>query len=127
MVSANSNQRLEAQIASAKPEHERRFAQLSRTLRTEPNVTLGEGGSKRFGHAALKVNGKIFAMVSSAGALVVKLPKHRVAELEASGVGMPFIASAGRPMKEWLSVRPEAATPWLALAREALAFVGGLP
>ncbi|RAK61852.1 hypothetical protein DJ021_15805 [Phenylobacterium hankyongense] len=54
--------------------------------------------------------------------LLLKLPAARVAELIAAGVGSPFDANKGRPMKEWVTVGAEAG--WLALAREAAAFVG---
>jgi hypothetical protein len=37
-----------------------------------------------FGSSALKVHGKIFAMVSSAGQFVVKLPEARVDQLVAT-------------------------------------------
>lgn len=80
------------------------------------------GGARKFGANGLKVNGKLFAMVSSDGKLVVKLPKARVAELVAAGRGEPFDPGHGRLMKEWLSVT-SAKLSWVALAREAHAFV----
>jgi hypothetical protein len=55
--------------------------------------------------------------------LVVKLPKARVAELIATGVGEPF-APAGRVFKEWLTVPKPDRRRWLALLREGVAFVG---
>ena len=101
-----------------------RFLKVVHALEDEPNVSHGGAtGSQRFGHSALKVGGKIFAMVSSAGTFVVKLPAHRVAELEQSGVGVRFEAGKGRPMKEWLALNPRSKKPWLALAKEALRFV----
>ena len=79
-----------------------------------------------FGSGALKVNGKIFAMVSSQGDFVVKLPKSRVDELVQAGVGGQFEPGPGRVMKEWLSMPREPKSPsWLDLAREARRFVGG--
>jgi len=78
----------------------------------------------RFGASGLKVDGKIFAMVSK-GQLVFKLPRARVAELAAAGVGSPFDPGHGRLMKEWIGVDPGAAADWRALAGEALAFVVG--
>jgi len=62
------------------------------------------GGKKGFGSGALKANGKIFAMVSSQGAFVVKLPKERVDELVAFGKGERFDPGHGRAMKEWIAV-----------------------
>jgi TfoX/Sxy family transcriptional regulator of competence genes len=81
---------------------------------------------KGFGSGALKVKGKIFAMVSSSDEFVVKLPRARAAELVESGVGAFFEPGPGRLMKEWLAMRAESEHPsWLELAREARAFVGG--
>lgn len=78
-----------------------------------------------FGSGALKVNGKIFAMVSSRNDFVVKLPKGRVDELVQAGVGTRFEPGTGRVMKEWLAMAREAKAPsWLDLAREAREFVG---
>ena len=53
----------------------------------------------------------------------MKLPAPRVAELIASGVGAPFDAGKGRPMKEWVALRSVPQEEQLALAAEALAFV----
>ena len=79
-----------------------------------------------FGSGALKVNGKIFAMVSSQDDFVVKLPRSRVDELVQAGVGSQFEPGPGRVMKEWLAMAREPKTPsWLDLAREARRFVGG--
>jgi hypothetical protein len=103
------------------------FGDLVTALRGAPGVTApGErpGRERAFGSGALKVNGRIFAMVSG-GRLVVKLPAARVAALIADGVGGPYDAGKGRPMKEWVTVDVERRTGWETLAREALAFVGG--
>ena len=102
------------------------FAEFVRELSAPPGVTHSRPGSKTFGHSALKVNDKIFAMVSSSGDLVVKLPKARVDELEASRAGKRFEASQGRPMKEWVQVDAGSSWDWLWLAREALDFVSSL-
>jgi hypothetical protein len=77
----------------------------------------------RFGASGLKVNGKIFAMVSN-GQIVFKLPRARVSELVASGVGAHFDAGRGRVMREWIGIDPDADADWRGLAGEALAFVG---
>jgi hypothetical protein len=81
------------------------------------------GGGKGFGSGALKVRGKIFAMISSKGQFVVKLPQSRVNELVKSGVGEFFDAGRGKPMKEWLAVTGKVKL-WLKLAKEARKFVG---
>lgn len=102
-----------------------RFAALAENLAGEPGVESGQGARKGFGTSALKVNGKIFAMVSAADEFVVKLPRTRVAELEASGIGHKFDPGHGRLMKEWLAVGANAVSRWPDLAREALHCVGG--
>ena len=76
---------------------------------------------KGFGSGALKVNGKIFAMMSSKGQFVVKLPKQRVDELVKGGSGERFVPGSGRVMKEWAVI--EGCSGWIDLAREAYDFV----
>ncbi len=80
------------------------------------------GQGKGFGAAALRVGGKIFAMLAHER-LVVKLPAARVDELVGTGDGVRFDANKGVPMKEWLSLDPDSPLSWHELAREALAFV----
>ncbi len=80
--------------------------------------------SHGFGSGALKVKNKIFAMISSRGEFVLKLPKERIAELIAKGSGQYFSAGRGRPMKEWIVVTA-AQTQWGDLANEAHQFVRG--
>jgi len=103
-----------------------RFAALAQSLAGEPGVDFGQGARKGFGSSALKVNRKIFAMVSASDEFVVKLPRARVQELEASGVGKKFDPGHGRLMKEWLALNAEATRHWAGLAREALRFVGSV-
>ena len=55
------------------------------------------------------------------GALVVKLPKDRVAELIGDGSGVPF-ATGERVMKEWVALKVDE-RHWLPLAREARDYV----
>jgi hypothetical protein len=101
------------------------FAAIVRALGDKPGVRKPEApaaSDRRFGSAALRVHGRIFAMVSR-GRLVLKLPPSRVAELIGSGAGQTYDAGKGRPMKEWISLDPERQTGWLDLASEALQFV----
>lgn len=111
-----------------------RFARVLATLRRDPRyapvldalAAEGEAGTGRrraFGHGTLRVQGKIFAMVSH-GRLVVKLPRVRVEALVARGDGEPFDPGHGRRMKEWLSVTSDRLS-WTALVREAHDFVAG--
>ncbi|HEY7888321.1 MAG TPA: hypothetical protein VIC29_08865 [Steroidobacteraceae bacterium] len=99
------------------------FARVAQAFAHDARVTHGGRG---FGASALKVDGKIFAMLSSAGQFVVKLPGTRVDEMVRSGMGQHFDARRGRKMKEWLALdgREQA---WLALALEACRFVAGHP
>ncbi|MDP9119797.1 MAG: hypothetical protein M3O15_00240 [Acidobacteriota bacterium] len=101
---------------------ERRFAAIVETLAAEPRVSVG-AGKKGFGSSALKVGEKIFAMISSQGVFVVKLPKERVDSLVTSGAGQRFDPGHGRIMKEWLALEPSSGEDWLALATEAMRFV----
>ena len=80
-------------------------------------------GGRTFGGNGLKVRGKLFALVSSRGQFVVKLPKRRVQDLVSSGAGELFDPGHGRLMKEWIAMHGRE-EQWLELAREARAFVG---
>jgi hypothetical protein len=100
-----------------------RYETLVEALLGHEGATLGSGGKRGFGSAALQVGGKIFAMLSD-GRLVVKMPRPRVDELIAAGEGERFDPRRdGRVMKEWLAVDSASDHEWLALAREAMAFV----
>jgi hypothetical protein len=83
---------------------------------------IGRETRKGFGSGALKVNGKIFAMMDSKGQFVVKLPKARVDELVSSGLGERFEPGPGRVMQEWVAVGVGQAD-WVELAKEAHRFV----
>ena len=111
-------------MAPAAGETDARFRAVVAALGRRPGVTHSAAASRRFGSTALKVHDKIFAMVSSNGHFVVKLPKARVDALVGEGAGQRFDANRGRPMSEWLEVNSESGDAWLELAREALEFVG---
>jgi hypothetical protein len=53
----------------------------------------------------LKTRGK-FCAFTREGEVVLKLPAERVKELIDGGAGAPFDAGKGRPMREWVRVRP---------------------
>ena len=97
-----------------------RYAELVRVFAGRPGVSV-EG--KGFGSDALKVNGRIFALLSSRGQFVVKLPRRRVDELAAAGHGERFDPGHGRLMKEWLALSQASALDWETLALEAMEFV----
>jgi hypothetical protein len=99
------------------------FARLVEHFGPDPAVTPpspGKGGG--FGSSGLKVDGRIFAMLSK-GELVVKLPRERVDELIASGMGKRFDPGHGRLMKEWVAVAPRHGGSWNEVAEEARQFV----
>jgi hypothetical protein len=103
------------------PVPDNEFGAIVRTLSKQQGVTFG---GKGFGSAALKVDDKIFAMTSSKGDFVVKLPRARVELLVRKKQGKYFDAGRGRLMREWLTATGPAKT-WLALAEEALEFARG--
>jgi hypothetical protein len=70
----------------------------------------------------LKTGGKFFGFVTR-GELVVKLPAERVDELVSSGAGLPFDAGKGRPMREWVRLRPADEVACAAHLRDARRFV----
>jgi hypothetical protein len=99
---------------------EKLFWELARELAAE-DARIVEGTIMN--GRCLRLGKEFLALVDYKGSgLVVKLPKARVAELIASGVGQPF-APAGRVFKEWLSVPKPDRRRWLGLLREGIAFV----
>jgi hypothetical protein len=113
---------LAASMSSQKPAPEQRYAEVVDAFRGTPGVTVGSG-KKGFGSSAVQIHGKIFAMLSSQGGFVVKIPRQRVDALIAAGRGERFDPGHGRIMKEWLALAPDSEEDWLALAREALEHV----
>jgi hypothetical protein len=117
---------------------------IARAHLKEAGVTSGTGFGRSEG---LRVGGKIFAMLvygdqhparwrvreeprgetdgQRAPHLVVKLPRPRVDELAAAGLGDRFDPGHGRIMKEWIAVDPSASGQWASLVREARGFVAG--
>jgi TfoX/Sxy family transcriptional regulator of competence genes len=112
---------------SASTTPDQRYAALVEEFLTSPGVTHApdQPESKgKFGAMALKVDGRIFAMITR-GRLVVKIPRRRVDALVAEGAGERFDPGHRRVMKEWLMVDPDAPIEWSSLAREAMEFVAG--
>jgi hypothetical protein len=104
------------------PGRDKSFASVMRAFSRDQRVTVGSG--KGFGAGGLKVDGKLFAMVSSRGQFVVKLPKDRVRAIVEQGDGEFFNTGGGRLMREWVALDGGEAR-WLSLAKEARQFVGG--
>ena len=98
------------------------FAALVTKFTGRPRVTYGGRG---FGSRALRVDGRIFAMLDSRSRFVVKLPRARAEELLGRGQAVHFEPVPGRPMKEWLVVTGREPS-WFALAREAYKHVANL-
>jgi hypothetical protein len=106
---------------------DKRFTHLVEEMSGLPGVTppgVDAPGRRRFGSNALKVDGKIFAMLVR-GDLVVKLPPSRIAALIESGDCAPFTAGKDKPMKAWATVPSTSTVEWVALTREALDYVRG--
>jgi hypothetical protein len=102
------------------PPVDSRFVPVVKAFAKDRRVTTG---GKGFGSSGLKVDGKLFAMISSRGLFVAKLPRERVEALVQAGAGRPFDPGHGRLMKEWVELEGGESS-WIGLAREARAFVG---
>lgn len=99
------------------------FASIVKECLGHPGVTYPPAESNKargFGSTALKVDGKVFAMVDRRGRFVVKLPAARVLELLSDGRGTRFEMGRARWTKEWVCLVPGTEEQWPALAREAL-------
>jgi hypothetical protein len=97
------------------------FWELVEPMLADPAVRR----STMMGLPCVRFDGRFFASLDRrTGALVVKLPPDRVAELVADETGEPF-APAGRVFREWIAVpRPDRAR-WQALLAEARGFATG--
>lgn len=94
------------------------FDPLAAEYLDRPGIDIGP----MFGSEGLRIRGKVFAFVGYRGALVVKLPRTRVNELE--GVdGLERMVMRDRAMKEWVLVPATAAERWRPLLAEACAYV----
>jgi len=107
------------------------FASLVSKLRNKRGVTpptSDADGKRKFGSNGLRVDGRIFAMLSPEGRLIVKLPRVRVEALVASGEGVQYDPRHdGRLMKEWLVLKPTSKIEWFELAKEAMEFSSSKP
>ena len=75
------------------------------------------------GGRCARVSGEFLGLVGYKGSgMVVKLPRHRVDELIAEGIGQPF-APAGKVFREWVAIMKTDRRRWSKLLVEAVAFV----
>lgn len=107
---------------SSHAQAEAAYAALACRFEDQPRVSLPADKRGKFGSNALKVDGKIFAMLVK-GALAVKLSPAAVESATTAGRGEP-LSMGRRVMKEWLLVR-EPSQRWYAMAELARAFVAG--
>ena len=79
----------------------------------------------RMGHQCLRAadgDGFVATVERGTGALVVKLPAARVAQLIDDGTGEPF-APAGKVFREWVALPEPDDERWTALLEESIDFV----
>lgn len=110
--------------AKAKPAAKPAKAKATPGFQTLLDVFLERPGvteARMMGCRGLRIANKYFAMEWD-GLLVVKLPRDTVDSYATAGKGARFDPGMGRPMKEWLTVRPGAAD-WRHLAEQAFTFV----
>jgi hypothetical protein len=94
------------------------FWELAAPLMTDSAVTR----STMMGFPCLRYQGRFFASTDrTTGALLVKVPAARVAELIAAEHGEPF-APAGRTFREWAAFTKPNRKRWAALLAEALTY-----
>ena len=95
------------------------YEAMAHELLADPAVVTG----KLFGHACLKIGGKVFACEHE-GELLLKLPPERIDALKAAGAH--DFEPMGRKMNGWVKWPPAGEEPvaeWIGLAEEAKAFV----
>jgi uncharacterized protein YdeI (YjbR/CyaY-like superfamily) len=122
MAPANrASSRTSAKATIPAPSASLAFGNVVAALRGGKGIEEPRPSRRAFGSNALKVNGRIFAMLTG-GTFVVKLPEQRVDALVGAGVASYFDPGRGKVMKQWASLQGSE-QDWLDLAREALAFV----
>jgi hypothetical protein len=76
-----------------------------------------------FSRQGLRVRGKVFAVASHSGELMVKLPELRIDELVAEGSATRMVMR-DRPMREWAVIPLTAGYErWLAVVRAAYEYL----
>ncbi len=94
------------------------YDELTDDLLYDPAI----GRATMMGYPCVRLAGKFLASYDDkAGALVVKLPRERVAELIETETGDPF-APAGKVFREWIAITTVDRDLWRAVLDEAAAF-----
>ena len=94
------------------------YDELTDDLLYDPAI----GRSTMMGYSCVRLAGRFLAAYDhTAGCLVVKLPRERVAGLVETGHGDPF-APAGKVFREWVSIPAVDRDAWQALLSEAVDF-----
>ncbi len=98
------------------------FVSVTGIFDKTPSVRLAKWPG--FGPGSLQLNGKIFALLSAKGRLVVWLSKERAQELVVSN-GAEYFEPNGICMKEMVMI-PVGKISWAEAAREAYEYVSEL-
>lgn len=110
---------------SAHPERDVGQAQLA-TFADQFLSRDGVDWGAMFGSTGLRVRGKVFAVVTYAGDLMVKVPQARAAALSDAGAVSPVVM-AGRAIREWVSMPIGAGVDaWHALVEEAHGYLDSI-
>jgi hypothetical protein len=96
------------------------FASVARSYAARADIQLGEGFD---GGPGMRASGELFAALSD-GALVVKLPPGRCAQLVDAGEGH-LLQDGGQTLEDWLVVPGVDAAHWMSLVTEALGLARG--
>jgi hypothetical protein len=99
------------------------YDELTDDLLYDPPV----GRSTMMGYPCVRRAGRFFASFDPRSeALILKLPRERVADLIADGTAEPF-APNGRVFREWVTIPEPDAAVWELLLAEARAFAAPAP
>lgn len=90
------------------------YAEVRAHFSQVPGVTVNAGR----GAQGIKLGGKMFVMFHK-GQLLVKLPPARVAEVIASGDGLPHDPGTGKPMKTRVLIPDTKKSLWIAYCEES--------
>jgi hypothetical protein len=109
----------DAQIEAAREAARALLDDVSSEFLGKPGVAWG----RMFSGEGLGVRGKIFAVASLHGGLMVKIPEARADELIADGT-VTRMVMRGRAMREWVTMPVEAGyDAWRDLVAEAYSYL----